>query len=230
MKIIAFPFAGGNKFSYEFLNKIIPPHINMTVLEYPGRGMRIREPLLDNLETILEDGMKRFSEIVDNKEKYIIWGHSMGALIGYLLCQRIQQEGRYPLPTKLIVSGKSAPSIGKKQPISHLASSSFWEEISQLGGVPKEILEDQQLTDFYEPILKSDLRIIEQYNYIKNEPLSVSIDVFYGSEEKLKESDIFEWKNESSKEVHIYEFPGDHFFIYNHGDFFRNHFVNVLDC
>ncbi|WGH74195.1 hypothetical protein P8625_08680 [Tenacibaculum tangerinum] len=56
MKIIAFPFAGGNSQSY---NKLFHKNEKFTALCYPGRGGRIREKLLLEVDELVEDMLLR---------------------------------------------------------------------------------------------------------------------------------------------------------------------------
>lgn len=52
MKLIAFPFAGGNKYSFDFLRPYLKSNkMALRVLEYPGRGQRIMEPAARSLPT-----------------------------------------------------------------------------------------------------------------------------------------------------------------------------------
>ena len=88
MKIIAFTFSGGNKYSYQ---KIIHKNPNFITLEYPGRSKRFKEPLLKDMDALLDDLIIQLTEIITDGESYIIYGHCMGALVGVLLCKRIEK-------------------------------------------------------------------------------------------------------------------------------------------
>ena len=103
MKILAFSFAGGNEFSYK---RIFPNIANIITIEYPGRGKRCRESLLVNIDKLVDDLYSKVLYETNNlTTKYIIYGHSMGALIGYLICKRIEELGMSK-PLKLIVTGR----------------------------------------------------------------------------------------------------------------------------
>jgi len=160
MKIIALPFAGGNKYSFNLLTKeLIKNSISLDVIEYPGRGQRFQEKFLESTLEIVDDVINKLIEKKIDSE-YIIYGHSMGALIGYLVCQKL--EGlKIHKPMKLIVSGRVAPSILKDRKTNQLPSKEFWEEINKLGGMPNDILKEKELKDFFEPILGSSTKLVE---------------------------------------------------------------------
>jgi len=222
MKIISFSFAGGSKFSYhQFANKLP----DFVVIEYPGRGMRIQEDLIRNTELLVENLFPKVIVEINESTDYIVYGHSMGALIGYLICLKIQELG-LKAPLRLIVSGMQAPSIDRKNKISHLSGNSFWGEVLKMGGMPEELKKNQELINFYEPILKADFTAIENYKYIKAQQLNIPIDVLFGSEEDISHREITAWKKESNQEVTITNLQGNHFFIFNHINYLIELFSN----
>ena len=228
IKVIALPFAGGSKFSF---NSILGNKSNHIVLEYPGRGARIREPLISEINTLVDDLFpKVVNEIEDRSyEKYVIYGHSLGALVGYLVCSKIKDKG-YRSPTKLIVSGYEGPLIKREINASQLPDDLFWNHIKKLGGIPQELEEYTELKQLYIQILKSDFKLLENYCPSKNIEelkLNIPIDVFYGEKENFKTNDVISWHNLSSEKVRIKQLSGDHFFIFKHKDFFKDYFNTI---
>jgi external thioesterase TEII len=223
VKVIAFPFAGGSKYSFHNIFKDLP---QVNVIEYPGRGRRMNEKLMDNIDLLIEDLLLAVKDQINNCEEYIIYGHSMGALIGYLICHKIRDLGMTP-PVKLVVSGRKPPLIARKKDLSHLPDNLFWEEVIKLGGIPDELQHHPELMEFYIPILKSDFKIIENYNHVELEKLNLPIDVFYGTEEDITEEEIIQWKNESTEKVTIKSLEGNHFFIFNNENYFTNYFNDL---
>lgn len=217
MKIISLHFAGGNKYS---LNKIFINFSNYVPFELERNSNTVEfNKIIDDFVILLKNQMLE-------KTPYVIYGHSMGALIAYLLCQRLQ-ELNYPMPKKLIVSGKKSPSTVREKKIVNLPDEEFWNEIVALGGIPDEIKNYPELIDYYLPILKHDFKVVENYQYENKKKLSIPIDVFYGSEEAI-EGEMTGWMDETTKEVKITQLKGNHFFIFNHSDYFRNYFNNLI--
>lgn len=223
MKIITFVFAGGNKYSFPKFSKTLT---DFTVLEYPGRGTRINEKLMKDIDLLTDDLLPKIVEEIKNCHEYIVYGHSMGALVGYLICQKLQKL-QIKKPLKLVVSGRKAPSIKREKLLSDLPNHLFWEEVIKLGGIPDALQEHPELKEFYIPILKADFEVVDNYNYVKKEKLNIPIDVFYGTEEKITEFEITEWENESTQEVTINRMKGNHFFIFNNEDFFIDYFKHL---
>lgn len=214
VKIFAFPFAGGSKYSYRVLNNCVPANFEWETLELPGRGSRIHEQLCTTIEELAEDAFKQIKNRV-HKQDYIIYGHSMGALLGYELSKKII-EAHLPPPVCLFLTGYGAPSVKKERKISAYDRKAFWREISDLGGLPVEILENEEMKDFFEPFLRSDFRAVENYCYQGlKAPLPVPIHIRTGSDELILWKDALKWQEESLYDIDLQQLPGDHFFIFN---------------
>ncbi len=124
MQIIAFPFAGGNKYSF---NNLFSGNCNISTHEYPGRGLRISENLIRNIDELISNLFSGVRDQIDSCDEYVIYGHSMGALVGYLICQKIE-ELNLKRPNKLIVCGAKSPNSFRQKIISNLKDKDFWNE------------------------------------------------------------------------------------------------------
>ncbi|RMZ58774.1 thioesterase [Chryseobacterium nematophagum] len=215
MIFFSIPFAGGNKYSF---NKFIIP--KATILEI-NRNLKITE-----INTIADNFIsEELGQIGD--VPYVIYGHSLGALLAYLICQKLQEDD-LPLPQKLIVSGKKAPNVPREKKISYLPDEEFWNEILTLGGIPDEMQNYPELIEYYLPILRYDFKLVENYQYEKKPKLNIPIDVFYGSEEATEE-EMIGWQDETTEKVTITQLPGNHFFIFDHVEYFKTYFHNLVN-
>jgi len=210
------PFAGGNAFVYRDLQQYLPSFIVLEALELPGRGKKINQPLITQIDCLV-DGV--FMEIADdlNKQPFAIFGHSLGALLGYLLTQRINQAGSV-LPLNLFCSGRQAPSIRQRTRLKHrLPKRQFREYLNHLGGIPKEVWEHEELLEFFEPIIRADFQAIETYEYSSMLPVDIPITILYGQNDpEMSYQDLMPWQQETKRPLTIEVFTGGHFFIYDH--------------
>ena len=92
----------------------------------------------------------------------------------------------------------------------------FIAEIRDLGGMPDEILNSEELLYFFEPILRSDFKISENYIHEQSVPLNIPITVITGTEEDMELEDIQLWQKETTHVVDFKRMPGKHFFIFQH--------------
>jgi surfactin synthase thioesterase subunit len=215
LTIFALPFAGGSKYSFTIFNKHLPADVLFSAIELPGRGERITEDLVDNIHVLVDDIFQQLKAQINGP--YILYGHSMGSLLVYLLMKKITEEG-LPSPKHLFVSGAAGPSTEERERERHLLSKvDFKRKLEEYGGSPKEVLANEELFDFFEPILRNDFKVVETYHYQPWEKkMNVPITVMIGLDEHVSVSEAKLWEKETDAAVKIKQFPGGHFFIYEY--------------
>lgn len=215
VKVIALPYGGGNKYSFRAFEKVLPAEYQWCPVELPGRGDKIRQPLLSDVHEMVA---AIYPEVLQLTQQgtYFIYGHSMGTLLGYELVKRMAKEKR-KLPSILFFTGRGAPSVEREKKISGLDTDLFWKEIGNIGGMPAEILKHQELLEIFEPILRQDFKALENYRYAPLEQLlAVPLFVYTGDKEDIKPASIRAWQDVTSFPISHTVLPGDHFFIFDH--------------
>jgi surfactin synthase thioesterase subunit len=216
INIICLPFAGGNKYSYRAYSGSYTASLNFVTLEYPGRGARIKEALIFNLVDLVDDLYSQCIALI-NEGDYALYGHSMGGLISYLLAKKILANN-LNVPKHLFMTGTVGPSaparLEKKRSL--LGKEAFLQEIKDFGGMPDEILKNDELLDFFEPILRADFTVSESYRHSASPPLNIPITVITGSQEDMEINEIKTWQRETTEPVDFKVLSGGHFFIYEH--------------
>lgn len=211
------PFAGGTVYSYRKLTNFLAPSVAFAPLELPGRGKRIGEPLLRDVDAMLRDLARQI--LPRTSEPYAIYGHSMGALLAYLLTIALQQR-QCPLPQHLFVSGRQSPGIPRRMPPLHaLPDEEFLRQIQAFGGLPEVIARERELVALFLPVLRADFQALESYavpDAIRASRIPVPITVFFGASDYFPRRDAEDWQNFSTGKVAVHEFSGDHFFIFHH--------------
>jgi surfactin synthase thioesterase subunit len=208
------PFAGGNKYSYKKFEEYCPSYLKLINLEYPGRGGRTSESLTSDIGMLVDD---MYDQVKDSlgEQQYAIYGHSMGGLVAYLLTQKIISNKQRP-PLHLFITGTAGPAAScrgeKKRHL--LGRSEFIEEIKSLNGSPEEILQNKELLDYYEPILRADFKASECYAHLPLPPLNIPFTVISGTEEEMLLEEIGLWQHESTYVVDFRTMAGNHFFIF----------------
>jgi surfactin synthase thioesterase subunit len=213
--VFCLPFAGGSKFSYNGYVKLAPRYLTITPLELPGRGSRMQEALLTSVGTMTEDALAQIRPKLAGDRPYAIYGHSMGAVLGYLLAKRVIEEG-LPAPVHLFFTGCGGPSARDKAKIRHdLPKEAFFKAVNEIGGMPSSVLSDRSFMDYFEPILRADFKAVETFSYRESIPFDIPISVFIGEEEAITVQDARAWQKETTAAVDVKQLPGNHFFIYD---------------
>jgi surfactin synthase thioesterase subunit len=211
--LICLPYAGGNRYAYNAFRPVCPGGIRLLTPELPGRGARCSEKACRDLYPLADDVLDQVTDCLPGP--YAIYGHSMGALLGYLLTRKIVQSGR-PAPLHLFVTGCRAPQAAGTAALTYnLPSGRFLETIRALGGCPEAFFGSQQLVQFYEPILRADVESVETFRYTPGPPLDVPITVGIGRDEKISLAQAHRWAQETEGPFELRTFPGNHFFIFD---------------
>jgi surfactin synthase thioesterase subunit len=215
MKLFCIPFAGGSSYSYKGLSDELHSSVEAVMLELPGRGRRFPEPLLTDAHAIADDLYKQVTAQLH--EPYAFYGHSLGSLLAFLLTRRIMNDG-HRKPLYLFLSGCEAPSVLPREIRHLLPKREFKEVVRSFGGCPPDVLNNEELMEIFEPILRADFKAYETYIHEAGTKLDVPIVAMIGDEEDLAMEEVKKWQAETSSRMSLYLFPGDHFFIYRHWD------------
>lgn len=219
MQLFLLHFAGGSSYSYDFLKEHIPNDIEVISLELPGRGKRFDEPALRSKEETIRDYTRQITKLRNNTP-YCIYGHSMGATLGLSVAYQMQKRG--DAPESLIVSGNAGPGVSYDDPEESkkkrylMSDEEFKKELRDLGGVPEEVLANEELYSFFMPIMRADFEVLEKEDY-SEEGISLKVPIYaiMGSEEKTSDS-IDNWNRFTVSNFQSTILEGNHFFIYDH--------------
>ncbi len=221
IRLFCLPYAGGSASVFNKWRTYLDSRIELVPLELAGRGRRMNQPFYGSVHEAADDIYSSISQSLDGCP-YAFYGHSMGTVIVYEVCRRIVQNGRTS-PCHVFASGRYAPHIKKNEKELHaLPEDEFKEEILKIGGTPKQIFEDPQLTQIFSPVLRADYRIIECYKHAEsNISLSCPITVLSGRSDSIthgldQENEMLGWPKYTSGLCKMHEFDGGHFFIFDY--------------
>ncbi|WP_215907196.1 thioesterase II family protein [Kordia aestuariivivens] len=222
MQLFLLPFAGGNRFSYDFLIKKLKTNtsnIKCYPLELPGRGRRFGEKLARDKKLAIDDYLHQLTKLRD-KTPYIIYGHSMGATLGLSIIKRMEEKNDAPL--QFIATGNAGPKIkeeneDKPSTKKHLLNDEkFKKALRKLGGIPDEILENEELYSFFSSILRADFQILEEGgNADQSIIINTPIYALMGDQEKSVKH-INNWQKFTNTSFKAQVLTGNHFFIHEH--------------
>ena len=214
LNLFFFPHAGGGASAFYQWSRVLPREITSYAIQLPGRETRLREPLHRQIPALVETLAEVLRPYLHTP--FIFWGHSMGALLGFELARYLHQRG-HSTPLRLLVSGYNAPHIPYPDPhIHHLPEADFMTALKELNGTPEAVLNDAELRDLVLPIVRADFQLVETYTYQEAAPLSCPITVLDGTaDDKTNEADLQAWQQQTTHDLEMFAFPGDHFFLYD---------------
>ncbi|MBW1599696.1 thioesterase II family protein [Streptomyces sp. JJ38] len=202
--------AGGSAMPYGRWTQSFAPAVRVEPLELPGHGVRLREPLVTDLDPLVAEVTSR---IRPGDAPFAIFGHSFGALLGYEVSRRLAARGTPP--AALLVAGRNGPA----EPLSHrplhtLPDDRFTQALHRLGGLPDALLEQPALLRMYLPALRGDLRLVETYTRRPGPGLALPIAAFAGRRDVLTDArGVLAWERETTDRFQLALLPGGHFFV-----------------
>lgn len=104
VRLVCLPHAGGSASFYFPLARALSPKIEVLAVQYPGRQDRHAEPCVQNIEDMADRIAEALGPWTDRP--YALFGHSMGAMVGFEVARRMEASGKGPL--ELFVSGRQA--------------------------------------------------------------------------------------------------------------------------
>jgi medium-chain acyl-[acyl-carrier-protein] hydrolase len=215
IKLFCFPYAGGSAVVFSKWKQYLDPAIELRPVELAGRGIRIQEPMYNDVPDVIEDVYNLLKEeIKDNL--YSLYGHSMGAMICYELAQKIRKNNLLS-PIHIFFSGRGAPHVQRLEDKKYhlMPEEEFKKKIIGLGGTPPEFFNHPELIEMFLPLLRNDLKLAEKdLNHEKIHPLDCNITVLLGKEDFLSAEQCDGWKKHTTGLCTIHHLRGDHFFLH----------------
>lgn len=224
LRLLCLPYAGAGAAMFRAWPEILSKDIEVCPVRLPGRENRLTEPPCTRLAPLVSRLAQALVPLLDLP--YVIFGHSMGALIGFELARELRQRFATS-PAHLILSGRPAPRLPpRERPIHELPDDAFVDELCLYGGMPHEVLENPELMELLLPTLRADFAIVETYEYSPQEPLDCPLTVFGGTDDpKVPAENLHGWRQETDGEFSLRLFEGGHQFL----DERREEFFRALE-
>ena len=144
--------------------------------------------------------------------EYMLFGHSLGSRVAFEVLRQAVNRG-LPCAKHFFASGSASPArCGFKKPIYTLPSAEFRQELAQLNGTPKEILEHSELMDLFEPMLRADFKLADTYRYDDALTFPCNVSVLSGKDDTITEENARHWFSFFESGDFTW-FEGGHFFI-----------------
>ncbi len=211
-KIFILHHAGGNAYSYQFLLPHLSDSFDVELLELPGRGKRLKEKLLYTEKEAVQDYVDQISRKAGD-EPFMMYGHSMGALLSPAIIRDLNAIGRSPVC--LVVSGSQGFLLPEEPRKYSFSKEELVADLRRMGGVPDAFLENKALFDFFEPVMRADFETLDLHDWHANPPhIHTPIYAVMGDKEKYA-SGIGNWKKYTDGDFNSEIVEGGHFFIFD---------------
>ncbi|HTI26613.1 MAG TPA: alpha/beta fold hydrolase [Kutzneria sp.] len=215
MRVFLFHHAGGSHLLYRDWVPHFPADWEVCLVEAPGRGRLSHLDPLDDVADIVSFLLPDIRQLLD--KPFILFGHSMGAMIAYELTHRLLTAG-LPLPSWLGLSARAAPRPDGGLDVRNrhlMPADALRRSIADMGGTPWSVLSDPDWWAFLEPLLRADLKAVETWRPRPGTPvLPVPLSVFGGEHDVVVRPErLLAWQQRTEYFRGMHVFDGDHFYF-----------------
>ncbi|GAA1378043.1 thioesterase II family protein [Streptomyces beijiangensis] len=210
MQLFCLPHAGGTSGHFRGWHWLAP-YARVVPVELPGHGSRLREPLIEDWQVLVDNLTETIARRVDGP--YAVLGHSLGSLLAYEICRALERRGMPP--ALLVAAGRNGPAAPPSYPHIHeLPDPQFIAALRRLGGIPDGVLHQPELLQMFLPVLRADLRLAERYTRTPGLPLQVPVMAFAGRSDPMTDDlGLLSWKRETTQTCDLVFLDGGHFFL-----------------
>jgi surfactin synthase thioesterase subunit len=141
-----------------------------------------------------------------------VFGHSMGAALGFELALRLEAAGRRL--RRLFVSGRRGPSAYRDECFHRLDDPALVAELRRLNGTDSAILGDTEMLAMILPTVRGDLTAIETYRCAPGSSLGCPITVMVGDNDpRTTVDEARSWAGHTTAGSELFVLPGGHFYL-----------------
>ncbi|HRL22724.1 MAG TPA: alpha/beta fold hydrolase [Alcaligenes sp.] len=212
LKLLALPCAGASATMYLRWRRHLSPVVQLIPLELPGRGTRMNEPCEENFLALVRKLCAEYAQHLQGD--YVLFGHSMGALLAYGMALH-QRQHKYPLPRALLVSASPAPSVRDPDRFANKdTDQALIEDLRDQGGTPEAVFANAELLRMTLDTLGADYRVCDTFSHDEPARLPVPLHVLAGKNDDIKPDSLHAWRQEGAGRFTLDWFEGNHFFIW----------------
>ncbi|MEW1552004.1 thioesterase II family protein [Streptomyces tsukubensis] len=209
-RLVCLPHAGGSASYFVPVSRALSPKVEVLAVQYPGRQDRMSEPGIPTIEELADVVTREVLPWADRP--LALFGHSMGASLGYEVALRLEAAG--VVPTGVFVSGRRAPSRFRPETVHERGDDALVAEIKALAGTNSSLLGDEDVLRMILPAIRNDYKAAETYNPGPGRELTCPVTALIGdSDPKATVADARAWEDHTKGAFDYRVFPGGHFYL-----------------
>ena len=225
------PHAGGSASVYRSWTGQLGD-VAVAPVQLPGRETRMREAPYTRMAPLLDELADAVLEQQRGRGAYAVYGHSLGALIGFELVREIRRRGG-AAPVHLIVSGCTAPDLlgpeDGQTPVAEMSDDEVVAVLRRLGGTPEKILADRSVRRLILPPFRGDLTVRDTYDYQPQPPLDAPITAIAATADpRASVATMRGWSRQTGRIFRMQLLSGGHFAVFEQAEATRSFIRGAL--
>lgn len=214
-RLVCLPHAGAGASTYFGWGRLLEADgIEARAVQYPGRETRLAEATIADGPAMLQ-ALAEAWPAISGSGPCALYGHSMGAMLGYELAVELARRGAPHQPRHLFLSACNPPHLPLRVPRLHeLPDAEMFAALQKrYGNLPAELLADRTFLELIAPAIRADFAIVSNYTWAGHAPLEVPLTILGGTEDpETTPAELAEWSRHTRASCRVQLLPGDHFF------------------
>ncbi|WP_019031051.1 thioesterase II family protein [Salinispora arenicola] len=212
--LVVLPHSGGLGQGYARWAKWFPEDVRVITAQYPGRGPRYGEEHARSMAAMAEP----LAEALAEETELHVFGHSLGAMIGFEICWLLAGKGR---PVRAFYPSAAPASQIRQDPTAVTAGPSDAELVEALverGGMDRAVLEHPELLELVLEACRADREVTLSYRYgTERRVLDCPVIAFGGTTDvAVAPADLARWPELTTGPGEVHLLDGGHFYLNDH--------------
>lgn len=211
--LLLLPHSGAAAQNFAGWREAFGPEVELIAAQYPGRASRASEPLPMSVREAADEIAAAVAPL-GNRPLHI-FGHSLGAFVGFELAWRLTESRR--APASLIVSG--APPLHLERPEQPsprtMSDAEMWREIERYGADLASLMRYPDLAARFLGVCRADMAMATEYRFgPEARRLSVPMLAMGGREDPIVPATVLpRWAELTTGPCECQNLPGGHFYF-----------------
>ena len=252
VRLFCFPYAGGGLVSFRAWAQLFDDTVEVVAVEAPGRGTRINETAVDDLDTFVERLLPEMADWLDRPSAF--FGHCLGGLTMFATLCALPEAGtrfikhafacgvrpphllkrRGEFEDNLVYDMMLRGDFDMEAPLYAQTDEIFVDIIRQFDTpAANKMLEIPKLRNVLLPTIRAEFGMAYNYEYQPVEPFSFPISSFVGDADPwVSKQDSADWGKFTRGVFTNHVRKGSHFLMAEDGGYIletiNNEFVNLV--
>jgi surfactin synthase thioesterase subunit len=212
VRLICCPHVGGSARVFHGWPAIAGDAAEVLALTLPGRGIRVRERPLDDMNAIASALADDLAPLLDRP--YLLFGHSMGGLVAYETTREVAQRG-LPGPVALGISATAAPWLTPHGPARWQSDDEMLDRLRAFGATPEAAFGRTAAMTALLSAVRADFMACDTYRHPSAAPaLDLTVLLWAGTKDSVAPVDqVRAWREIVTGVCELTRVPAGHFYL-----------------
>jgi surfactin synthase thioesterase subunit len=220
LRVLCLPPAGGAARMFRGWAGRMPAGVGVVGVEPPGHGSRSEEKPVGDLAEVLDALVTAAAGADLLDAPLVVFGHSMGALVGWALCAALQERHPAWRPALFVAAASEGPGHLRQQlptDATAMTDEDLMDFLRLHGGMDEDLLADAEYRAMLFPTIRADLAVSAAVVAIAGGRLRCPVRAYVGTTDPAVGTEEAEqWRDYGpggGTGFAVRAFEGGHFFV-----------------